>query len=156
MPKPSDEYYTPLEIVRSLGRFDLDPAAASGHPTADVLYTVDDDGLSKQWQGRIWLNPPYSQPLLRMFLQRLADHGNGIALLFNRCDNLMFHEIVFKKATALKFLRRRIRFLRKDGTQAGRPTCGSVLIAFGMENALSLQQSPLEGKFIWLNHPEQI
>ena len=149
--KPSDEYYTPLEIVRSLGHFDLDPCAAPGWNTADVCYTKEDNGLSKHWNGRVWLNPPYSQPLLRFFLEEMAKHNNGIVLLFNRCDNLMFHNIIFPKATAMKFLRHRIRFFRPDGTQAGSPSCGSVLIAFGMENAISLQQCSLEGKFIWLN-----
>ena len=42
-------------------------------------------------------------------------------------------------------------FCGAGGTQAGSPSCGSVLIAFGMENAISLQKSSLEGKFIWLN-----
>lgn len=154
MCRPSDEYYTPLEIIRSLGHFDLDPSAAPGHYTADNPYTKEDDGLTKEWIGRVWLNPPYSQPLLRLFLEKMAEHNNGIVLLFNRCDNLMFHEIVFKKATAMKFLRKRIRFIRPDGTQAGSPSCGSVLIAFGMGNAISLQESLLEGKFIWLNKDE--
>ena len=151
MCRPSDEYYTPMEIVRSLGHFDLDPCAAPGRYTADTLYTKEDDGLTKEWIGRVWLNPPYSQPLLRLFLEKMAEHNNGIALLFNRCDNLMFHEIVFKKATAMKFLRKRIRFIRPDGTQAGSPSCGSVLIAFGMLNSILLQDSSLDGKFIWLN-----
>ncbi|MDE7440914.1 MAG: phage N-6-adenine-methyltransferase [Muribaculaceae bacterium] len=155
MCKPTDEYYTPLEIVRSLGHFDLDPCAAPGHATSDTLYTKEDDGLTKEWTGRVWLNPPYSQPLLRLFLERMAEHGNGIALLFNRCDNLMFHEIIFRRAAAMRFLRRRIHFIRSDGTRAGSPSCGSVLIAFGMENARILQQSSLEGKFIWLNKTEE-
>lgn len=152
-PKPSDEYYTPLEIVRALGHFDLDPSAAPGHHTADTLYLKEDNGLSKEWFGRVWLNPPYSQPLLKQFLTKMESHNNRIVLLFNRCDNLMFHEIIFPKATALKFLRKRIHFIRPDGTKAGHPSCGSVLIAFGMDNAISLKESSLKGKFIWLNNP---
>lgn len=58
------------------------------------------------------------------------DHG-GIALLFNRCDSKMFHEIIFKKAEGMMFLRKRIRFLRQDGSQGDLPGSGSVLIAFG-------------------------
>ena len=150
-PKPTDEWYTPLEIVRTLGHFDLDPAAARGHPTADCLYTKDEDGLTRDWVGRVWLNPPYSQPLLKKFLDRMVEHYDGILLLFNRCDNAMFHDIIFPKATAMKFLRRRIRFIRPDGSQGGSPSCGSVLIAFGIENANLLRESVLEGKFIWLN-----
>lgn len=67
-PKPSDEYYTPLEIVRPLGKFDLDPCGVRGHETADIIYTKEDDGLSKQWIGRVWLNPPYRNPLIGKFV----------------------------------------------------------------------------------------
>ena len=44
---------------RSLGRFDLDPCAAPGWPTADEHYILPTDGLREPWTGRVWLNPPY-------------------------------------------------------------------------------------------------
>lgn len=46
----------------------------------------------------MWLNPPYSRPLVEQFIKRMSEHNNGIALLFNRCDNKMFHDIIFKKS----------------------------------------------------------
>jgi hypothetical protein len=102
--------------------------------------------------GRIWLNPPYSRPLIEQFVKRLAEHGNGIALLFNRCDSKMFQDVIFKKATAMKFLRNRIRFFRPDGTRGDSPGCGSVLIAFGRENAEILRNCSLQGKYVELNN----
>lgn len=109
---PTDEWYTPQEIIDALGRFDLDPCAPVSPlwETADVMYNKNDNGLTKDWFGRVWLNPPYSRPLIELFVRRLAEHGDGIALLFNRCDNKLFQDIVFEQATALKFLRNRIRF----------------------------------------------
>lgn len=149
----TDEWYTPLEILDALGTFDLDPCAPINPlwPTASVMYNKKDNGLQKEWFGRIWLNPPYSRPLIELFVRKLADHNNGIALLFNRCDNNMFHEVIFKKATAMKFLRHRIKFYRPDGTRGGSPGCGSVLIAFGESNAKVLKDCNIEGKFIRLN-----
>ncbi|MBQ8189311.1 MAG: hypothetical protein IJZ44_05995 [Lachnospiraceae bacterium] len=49
----SDEYYTPKEIIDALGHFDLDPATPVNPRwrTADVMYTKEDDGLSKEWFG---------------------------------------------------------------------------------------------------------
>lgn len=147
---PTDEWYTPKEIIDALGPFDLDPCAAIKPlwATARHQYTKNDDGLSKEWFGRVWLNPPYSRPLIEQFVRKMADHNNGIALLFNRSDSKMFHEHVFDRATAILFMRSRVRFYRPNGTQAGSPGCGSVLIAYGYENAFLLQNSGIEGKYI--------
>ncbi len=151
--KATDEWYTPLEFIQALGEFDLDPCAPVSPlwQTARVMYNKNDNGLAKEWLGRVWLNPPYSQPLLKQFVQRMADHNNGIALLYNRCGNTMFHDIIFPTATAMKFLRRRIRFYRPDGTQGGCPGSGSVLIAWGEDNAKAIQSCELEGKVVRLN-----
>lgn len=117
----TDEWYTPKEIIDALGKFDLDPCAPVKPlwQTAETMYNKNHDGLTKDWVGRVWLNPPYSRPLIEQFVRKLAQHGNGIALLFNRCDSKMFQDIIFEKATAIKFLRGRIRFF-----QAGRNTGG--------------------------------
>lgn len=149
----TDEWYTPIELINSLGEFDLDPCAPINPlwQTARTMYNKYDDGLSKEWFGRIWLNPPYSRPLIEQFVRKMADHGNGIALLFNRCDSKMFQDVIFEKATAMKFLRKRIRFYRQDGTRGESPGCGSILIAFGQDNAKILNECDIQGKFVVLN-----
>ena len=125
--RSSDEWYTPKEVLKALGRGDLDPCAPIRPlwPTAEVMYDRNMDGLS--------LN------------------GNGIALLFNRCDSKMFQDVIFEKATGMKFLRHRIRFYRPDGTRGDSPGCGSILIAFGVENAEVLKNCSIEGKYVQLN-----
>ena len=143
--KPTDEWYTPKEIIDALGKFDLDPCAPV-HPlwkTADVMYNKDNDGLRQEWFGRVWLNPPYSKPLMWQFVERLSEHGNGIALLFNRCDSNKFQDI--------KFLRNRIKFFRPDGTRGDSPGCGSILIAFGEDNAEVLRTCDIAGKYVRIN-----
>ena len=112
------------------------------------MYNKNDDGLKQEWKGRVWLNPPYSRPLIECFVKRMAEHGNGIALLFNRCDSTMFQDIIFKKATAMKFLRNRIR---QDGTRGDSPGCGSILIAFGENNAEILKNCDIAGKYVRIN-----
>lgn len=81
----TDEWYTPKEIIDALGKFDLDPCAPVKPlwQTAETMYNKNHDGLTKDWVGRVWLNPPYSRPLIEQFVRKLAQHGNGIALLFN-------------------------------------------------------------------------
>lgn len=149
----TDEWYTPLEIIEALGSFDLDPCAPVKplYQTAKVMYNKNDDGLKQSWSGRVWLNPPYSRPLIEQFVKRMAEHGNGIALLFNRCDSKMFQDIIFQKATAMKFLRNRIRFYRENGERGGSPGCDSILIAFGEDNAEILRTCSIEGKYIRIN-----
>lgn len=149
----TDEWYTPKEIIDALGRFDLDPCSPVKPlwETAKVMYNKNDDGLSKEWFGRVWLNPPYSRPLIERFVKRLAEHGNGIALLFNRCDSKMFQDVIFEKAIAMKFLRNRIRFFRPDGVRGDSPRCGSILIAFGEENAEILKNCDISGKYVRIN-----
>ena len=148
--KSTDEWFTPKEIIDALGDFDLDPCAPLEPlwKTAKVMYNKNDDGLVKEWSGRVWLNPPFSQPLITKFVGRLAEHGNGIALLYNRCDNNIFRDIIFQKAQAILFLHERIKFFRPDGTRIGRPRFGCVLVAFGKENAERLEHCPLAGKYV--------
>lgn len=150
--KSSDEWYTPKYIIDSLGKFDLDPCAPSVplFKTAEVMYNEFDDGLAQKWEGRVWLNPPYSRPLINKFLRRMAEHNKGVALIFSRTDTELFHTEVFNKATAVKFLKGRIKFLKPNGMEAGTPGCGSVLIAYGEEDADILECNELKGKFIRL------
>jgi hypothetical protein len=148
----SDEWYTPPAIFEKLGRFDLDPCAATKPlwKIADTNYSALDDGLSKPWHGRVWLNPPYSRHLLERFVERMADHGNGIALLFNRCDCKLFQDVIFKKAHGILFLKGRVKFYSPAGEQNGPAGCGSVLVAFGKENAETLRKCDIPGRFFSL------
>lgn len=62
----TDEYATPKEIIlplsRSIDRFDLDPCAGAEEiPHAAHTYQKEDDGLSQDWFGKVWVNPPYSE-----------------------------------------------------------------------------------------------
>ena len=81
--KTSDECYTPRSLFDQLDiEFDLDPASCQKELSAVParrIFTVEDDGLSQPWEGRVWLNPPYSKPA--PWVDRFIDHGHGIALL---------------------------------------------------------------------------
>lgn len=147
-----DEWLTPPEIIGDLGEFDLDPCSPINRPwpTAAHHYTIEDDGLSQPWHGRIWCNPPYGLEAAR-WLERLADHGNGIALIFARTETRMFFDHVWAKADAVLFLEGRLHFHHVDGTRA-RANAGapSVLVAYGYENRGALKSSTIPGKFICL------
>lgn len=143
----TEEWYTPKYIFDYLGlQFDLDPCSpgvdiAKWIP-ADLHYTQLDDGLSKQWNGRVWLNPPYGRSMPE-WLSKLASHGNGIALVFSRTETMWFHKFV-PAAHAVCFVTPKIHFIRSDTMcNGGSPGCGSLLIAYGEENAIALEKSGL-------------
>ena len=150
----NDEWYTPKEIIQSLGKFDLDPATSQEayrqNSSAKHFYTAEENGLNKDWYGRIWLNPPYSNPLIQQFLTKMAEHNNGIALVFAKVEAKWFHDIVLRYATAIKFLYERVRFFKPDGTQGLQPRNDSMLIAYGTDNARILSENTLKGKFLYL------
>jgi len=79
----SDDYYTPAWIFDRLGlTFDLDVAAPPGGAhwvPAARYFTVEDDGLSQPWEGRVWMNPPYSR--VTPWVDRFVAHRDGICLV---------------------------------------------------------------------------
>src|ERR1035437_5950950 len=89
----SDTWLTPPHIVAALGLFYLDPCCPPDMPwrTAIHHFTKHEDGLAQSWEGRVWLNPPYSREAVK-WLTRLADHGNGTALIFARTETSWFVE----------------------------------------------------------------
>jgi len=149
----SEDWITPPEIVDSLGVFDLDPCSSINQPwpMAENNYTKHDDGLGQPWTGRVWLNPPYGL-VAKEWLEKLANHGNGIALIFARTETRMFFDTVWDRADALLFIKGRLYFYYPDGNRAtanaGAP---SVLVAYGKNNTEALENSFIDGKIIHID-----
>lgn len=152
-----DEWLTPPEIIHACGPFDLDPAAPVVRPwdMAARHLTMHDDGLTQPWNGRVWCNPPYGRDTQR-WLARLADHGNGIALMFARTETDMFFQHVWRKATSVLFIKGRLHFHHVDGRRAaanaGAPSC---LVAYGAPNTAALRTSGIAGRLVVLQHTEE-
>jgi len=148
----SDTWLTPPEILAALGPFDLDPCcpAVMPWPTAARMLTPVQNGLAVEWSGMVWLNPPYG-PDVWAWLGRLADHGNGIALIFARTETNGFHRWVWGRADALLFLEGRLHFHHADGKRAAANAGGpSVLVGYGREACARLTRCGLPGKFVAL------
>lgn len=148
----TDEWLTPPPILNALGEFDLDPCSPINRPwdTAKKHYTVYDNGLQKEWIGRVWLNPPYGTEMAR-WMNKMQFHNNGIAFIFARTETEAFFNYVWDKASGILFLKGRVSFYTVAGKQANM-TAGapSVLISYNEENAEILKSCGIPGKFIYL------
>lgn len=147
----SHVWLTPVDILAGLGKFDLDPCAAPSPrpwPTAERHIELPEDGLAAAWEGRVWCNPPFGKHTAK-WIDRMAAHNNGIALVFARTETRMFVEWVWRYASAVFFLAGRPSFYRPDGSKApgnsGGPIC---LIAYGEANAQAILQSGLQGTMV--------
>ena len=147
-----EDWLTPPYILKALGPFDLDPCSPIGRPwdTAAHHYTLMDNGLNKPWHGRIWLNPPYGNQT-ELWMARLAQHGDGIALIFARTETATFFPWVWEHAKAALFLKGRVRFWTKEGREGGSAGAPSVLIAYGDRNVTALRDSKLDGRLVAIN-----
>jgi phage N-6-adenine-methyltransferase len=136
------EWYTPAEYVEAgracLGGIDLDPAssqAAQSTVRAAHFFTREDDGLRHPWPGRIWLNPPYAQPDIARFIEKLLGEleagraEQAILLTHNYTDTSWFHAAA-ERSAAICFTRGRIRFVSATGELAA-PTQGQAFFYFG-------------------------
>jgi hypothetical protein len=149
-------WLTPPEIIAALGgweSFDLDPCAAPAPrpwPTARVMTSeLDADGLTLDWSGRVFLNPPYTSSEIGAWLRKLGDHNRGTALIFARTETAAFEREVWSRASGLLFLYGRLHFHHLDGARAkansGAP---SVLCAYGQEDMDRLAACDLDGAFV--------
>jgi hypothetical protein len=147
--KTTKTWLTPPDLLGRLGRFDLDPCAATNAPwpTASRHYTEADDGLSQPWEGRVWCNPPYGTGIGR-WMERMASHGNGIALVFARTDTEPWRS-AWEHGDGFLFITGRLRFRCYDGSlpesNGGAP---SVLIAYGAVNVHTLKTCGIRGAFV--------
>lgn len=130
----SDKWATPWNIVHALeeefGPFELDPCCEPHTAKAPRYYTVDVDGLNQPWLGRVFVNPPYSDP--RPWCERAVqsiDSGEAdlvVMLLPAAVDTAWFHEVIWPRFE-LRFWRGRIRFLGWRGTAIASPRAPSMV-----------------------------
>lgn len=150
--RTTDSWITPKWIIDLFGPFDLDPCACDPQPWKCARLQYTENGLLQPWHGLVWLNPPYGRQL-GAWLNRLALHGNGLALTFARTDTAAFHDNVWPFAKAILFLRGRLTFHLPTGERAplGHNSGGpSVLIAYGATAENRLHAGSTKGALIRL------
>jgi len=144
----SNEWYTPARYVDAartvMGGIDLDPASnetANRTVQADRYYTIDDDGFTKAWPGRVFLNPPYGATdgesnqarwSRRLIEQYRAGITQQAVLLVNAVPGNQWFAPLWD--FLICFPGHRIRFYNID-IEAGQPTHSNALVYLGPQVA---------------------
>lgn len=129
----SDEWYTPKYIFDALGEwFDLDPAnGAIGGAHVPCTESYGADGLEKPWHGFVWLNPPFGgRNAIEPWLNKFFEHGKGIALTPDR-TSCPWWQNANRRADAVLFIDKKVKFERPDGSIGKSPSNGTTLFAAG-------------------------
>lgn len=148
----NDTWLTPPELIKALGDFDLDPCSPINRPwnTAKHHFTENDNGLLQDWNNmRVWLNPPYGREL-EAWLNRMAMHNNGIALIFARTETKAFHNYVFPYANSILFIKGRIQFYDINGVKNHNANAPSILVGYNEYNSEMIEISGISGFHISL------
>ena len=135
-----NEWYTPPDIIEAardcMGGIDLDPASsekAQETVRADRFFTGQDDGLSQPWAGRIWLNPPYAQPLIGQFAEKvIAEPIDQACVLVNNATETKWGHSLLASGSVVCFIKARVRWVSPLGTPSA-PLQGQMLVGIRVD-----------------------
>ena len=115
----SNEWATPQEFFDELNKefnFTLDPCATKENAKCDKFYTIEDDGLSKDWRNEIvFCNPPYGRQIKKWVEKAYWTNQTNmvdtpvVMLIPARTDTKYFHDYIYNKAE-IRFIRGRLKF----------------------------------------------
>lgn len=113
----SNEWATPQNLFDELNdefNFTLDPCATDENAKCSKYFTIEDDGLSKDWSNDVvFMNPPYGREIKKWIKKAYEESLNGatvVCLIPARTDTTYWHDFIFDKADDIRFLRGRLKF----------------------------------------------
>jgi phage N-6-adenine-methyltransferase len=139
-----DKWETPIHIFKKLDKefhFTLDPCCEPHTAKCKKYYTVEDDGLSKDWSGEtVFCNPPYSNGNIDRWMEKCFIESNRpnttvVALIAISGSAKWWHDYILNKGE-LRFVARRVKFKGAPSTA----TFSSVIVVFGRTGLKSFNQ----------------
>lgn len=146
----SNEWYTPSKYIAAvrevLGDIDLDPASsaqANSTVRAKEIFTQEDDGLARDWFGRVFVNPPYGKTpehrsLAAAFCNKAIDEFEcenieACIILVNSLHSQTWQAPLYDHAIC--FVDHRIHFVSADGEENENPTFQNIFVYLGRDTA---------------------
>jgi phage N-6-adenine-methyltransferase len=126
---------TPLDFFKQweslIGGFDIDVCATKDNTKCKKFFSKEDDGLSKDWTGKCWMNPPYGKEIGKWMKKAYESSKNGacvVCLVPSRTDTRWWHDYAMKGK--ITFIKGRLKF----GDSKNSAPFPSAIVIFGEVN----------------------
>lgn len=126
------EWGTPQWLFDSLDKefgFTLDPCSTDENAKCDLHFTVQEDGLSKDWEDHVvFMNPPYGREISKWMkkAQDSAKCGSTVVCLVPaRTDAKWWHNYCMRAGAEIRLLRGRLKF---DGGRHSAPFPSAIVV----------------------------
>ena len=110
----TDLWATPqafFDKLNAVHGFTLDACATHENAKCQFYFTKEVDGLSKKWNGTVWMNPPYGREIgdwMRKAYESSLGGATVVCLVPARTDTAWWHDYAMKGE--IDFIRGRLKF----------------------------------------------
>ena len=114
MTSNTDLWSTPRDFFddyNAIYHFDVDVCATAENALCAKFYSPEDNGLSKEWHGVCWMNPPYGREIGKRMKKAYESSLHGatvVCLVPARTDTAWWHDYAMKGN--IEFIRGRLKF----------------------------------------------
>lgn len=139
------EWETPQDLFDMLNNeynFNLDACALAENAKCDTYYTPEIDGLTQEWRGNVWMNPPYGRNINKWIEKAYDESLRGstvVALIPVRTDTRYWHDYVMN-SNEVRLIKGRLKFSNSENS-APFP---SAIVEFSNHNKLYPDFIPLD------------
>jgi len=128
---------TPWRFFKELDRefgFTLDPCAEDETAKCEKYYTIETNGLDKDWsKDVVFMNPPYGGNTSEWIKKALDESRRGsfvVCLIVSASDRSYWHDFIFPFASEIRFIRGRLKF----GDAKSTAPFASAIVIFNSTN----------------------
>ena len=125
----TDLWYTPQDFFKKYDdvyKFETDVCATDDNAKCAKYYTEEMDGLSQEWRGVCWMNPPYGRTISKWMKKAYESSLTGatvVCLVPARTDTNWWHDYAMKGD--IEFIRGRLKF---GGSKNSAPFPSAVVV----------------------------